>query len=131
MLFRARFRSNYEARLCYEIQSSGHNLDEFYERQRIPYVVPARTAQYLPDLMSRDGRLVIEIKGRFRDVAERQKYLDFQRSNPEIEVRFVIQRAGVPIYKKSKTTQEAWLTKHGFKVAIGTIPKDWVAELTR
>lgn len=129
ILLQARTRSKFEAKLLSEIlaRDPNFNVDDHYESTRLAYTVPARKAHYIPDLWFADRRLVIEMKGRFRDVDERMKYVHFAKSNPDIEIRFVLQRAGLPIYKGSKTTQEQWLAKHSFKYAIGTIPPEWLA----
>lgn len=127
----AKTRSRFEAKVLSEILASDpfFDIDTHYEAARLPYVVPARKANYLPDLISRNGKLVLELKGRFRDVDERVKYLHFRESNPDIEVRFVLQRAGVKLYKNSPTSQEEWLTKQGFAWVIGSVPDAWVREL--
>lgn len=130
-MFRARFRSTFEAQLCFDLQQNGVDIDAHYERERLAYTVPARTAQYLPDLISRDGRLIIEIKGRFHNVEERQKYIHFRDSNPHIEVRFVLMKAKQKLYKGSSTLVEDWLRAKGFQVAIGAIPPEWIEDLTR
>ncbi len=88
---------------------------------------PGPRGRYTPDLFFPAIGLAIELKGRFRDPAERTKYLHFIECHPEIELRFVLQRAGVPIGPGSKTTQEEWLRSKGFEVAIGTVPAEWLA----
>jgi hypothetical protein len=122
-------RSRFEAKVLSEVLARDplFDLDAHYESARLPYVVPARKANYLPDLWFPDRRLVVEVKGRFRSVDERMKYVWFRESNPDIEIRFVLQRPGVKLYKNSPTSQEEWLTKQGFVWAIGSIPAEWLA----
>ncbi|WP_156399190.1 endodeoxyribonuclease, partial [Methylobacterium sp. Leaf466] len=102
------------------------NWEDHYEAIRLPYTVPERTSMYTPDLYWPDRKLAIEMKGRFRDSDERGKYIHFRDSNPDIGLKFVLQRPGIRIYKTSKTTQEEWLRKHGFEVAFKTIPQEWL-----
>ncbi|MFK5596853.1 hypothetical protein ACFZ8E_07590 [Methylobacterium sp. HMF5984] len=128
-LYKAIFRSKFEEKVVSEIlaREPGFDVDAHYEAARIPYMIPARKSFYVPDLYFPDRKLVIEMKGRFRSVDERVKYLHFRESNPDIEVRFVLMRAGVKLYKNSPTSQEQWLAKQGFTYAIGSIPPEWLA----
>lgn len=119
-------RSRFEAKILDELREDIPSIDLHYESNRLGYTVPARQAHYVPDLYWPDQKLVIELKGRFRSAAERQKYIHFRNSNPHIEIRFVLQRANVKLMG-SKTTQEAWLAKNGFTYAVGSVPKDWIA----
>lgn len=75
---------------------------------------------YTPDGWLHD-KVWLELKGRFRTMAEASKYLHIQKSYPDVYIVFVLGGKLVPlpgaqVRKKSGTrrTHEDWLKDHGF-----------------
>jgi len=102
-----------------------------FETVKIDYLKPAKKAKYNPDFVirKRDGSpMYIESKGRFL-TADRQKHLLIRAQFPDIDIRFVFQRATEKIGKGSSTTYAKWAEDKGFKWADkGKIPKEWLEE---
>jgi hypothetical protein len=130
-LFVAKFRSQFEASIANQMMEAGvdWNPDDDYEANSYAVEIPARTARYTPEFSWPDKKIIIEVKGRFQTVVERQKYILFAEQNPEYDLRFVFMRANTPIFPKSKTTMEKWAKDHGFTYSIGSIPTSWIQEL--
>lgn len=98
-----------------------------YESKKIKYVKPATTHTYTPDFELPNG-IIVETKGKFT-AEDRYKHLCVRESNPELDIRFVFQRAKQPIRKGSPTTYGDWATENGFKWADKEVPKEWIKEL--
>lgn len=128
-LDRLRFRSGLEREAARQILRAGHPVD--YESQKIDYLKPAKKAKYNPDFIiwKRDGTpMFIETKGRFL-TADRSKHLLIKEQHPDLDIRFVFQRAKQTIGKTSTTTYAKWCEKKGFRFADGgKIPKEWFDE---
>lgn len=130
------FRNDLEEGVGSQLAAAG--LPVIYEGERLPYTVPQRTAAYIPDF--RVGNILLEAKGRFEGprgnssdgARERQKYLHIKAHYPDLDIRFVFQRAATKIYKGSPTTYGEWATDHGFLWSDkGRIPKEWITDLKR
>lgn len=117
-------RSKFEAKIVKALQES--KIKFTYESQKYKYT---EIHHYTPDIFLSNG-VIIEIKGFFRS-ADRSKHLNIKRSHPELDIRFVFQKASNTITKTSKTTYGDWATKNGFKWAEGDIPPEWVLEKRR
>ena len=102
-----------------------------YETVKIDYLKPAKTAKYNPDfvLIKKDGSpMYIESKGRFL-TQDRQKHLLLRDQHPDLDIRFVFQRADTKISKTSKTTYAKWAADKGFRWSDkGRVPKEWLDE---
>lgn len=133
------FRSGLERKVAEQLDAAG--VEYTHESKWVPYVVPERTAKYLPDMVIEGTNILIECKGRFGgsgpglrfsgdSAKERQKLLLIKEQHPEIDLRIVFQRASTPIYPKSPTTQAKWCDDHGIPWADkGTVPKEWLEEI--
>jgi hypothetical protein len=128
------YRSKLEEKIADQLQSAGIEFE--YESFKVPYVVPSRKANYLPDFPVAGRKILIEGKGYFEKPADRQKLLFIRESNPGIDIRLVFQRAKNKIYKKKKgqksepPTYGEWADSHGFKWCDkGTIPDEWINEI--
>lgn len=87
----------------------------------IRYVVPAR---YIPDFQLDNG-VFIEVKGWLRP-RDRAKMLRVKKNNPELDIRFVFQRANSRIGKSPNSLMYwEWCEKHGFPWSEGTVPEEW------
>ena len=124
-----RYRSGLERQVASQLHAAGRPFG--YEDEKIVYYKPAKKATYNPDfiLTKSDGsKMYIESKGRFL-TADRQKHLLIRDQKPELDIRFVFQRAETKISKTSKTTYSKWASDKGFKWADGgRIPKEWLNE---
>lgn len=128
MLSRVKYRSKLEERIAKQLKEAG--VDFTYEDLKIKYEVPARQAKYTPDFNF--GTIVCEVKGYFRNAAERQKLLLVKEQYPHLDIRLVFQNARKPLYKGSKTTYAQWANDNGFRWADnGVIPEEWLLETKR
>lgn len=125
VLKQAVFRSRLEDRIATQLEEAG--IPFAYEAEIIPYTVPSRKAKYKLDFLL-NSKIRIESKGYF-DADDRKKMLQVRDSNPDLDIRFVFQRANNKIHKASPTTYAAWCEQHGFKWADkGEIPQQWLDE---
>ena len=113
------FRSMFEARIAEKAAKEGRELA--YESVKVKYL---QEGIYLPDFKLENG-ILIECKGKF-DWKDRKKMLSVRECNPELDIRFVFQRASNRLTKsKNSMTYGEWCTKHNFKWSEGTIPDEW------
>lgn len=121
------FRSAAEAELAKELDSWGPDLEWAYEDDTFTYNV-VLTRKYTLDFrvtpLDTNQVFYVEYKGRLT-LEDRKKLLRVKEQYPDLDLRLVFQR-NQPIRKGSKTTYEDWAIKHGFPVAIGRIPKEWI-----
>jgi len=111
---RTKTKNAFEERLHSQLKRAKVKVK--YESTKIPYIL---ARHYIPDFVveTPSGKIYIEAKGYFRPEA-RSKMAAVKRQHPELDIRIVF-------YKHSKTN-ERWATKHGFKYAFETIPKEWL-----
>ena len=102
-----------------------HNIEVQYEPFKIPYQQP-RIFKYTPDFVLPNG-IIIETKGYF-DSDDRVKHLLIQSQHPDLDIRFVFDRASNKLNKNSTTTYAIWCDKHGFKWAAKLVPMEWMNE---
>ena len=129
-------RSKLEVKV--EDQLIAQGIDYEYEPsdKKISYVVPAMGHTYLPDFAIRrtdGGFIYVEAKGIW-DYDDRYKHLLIKQQQPELDIRFVFQRAGQRIRKGSKTTYRDICEGNGrgiFKGITwkysdtGRVPEEW------
>ena len=116
-----KFRSGFERKLYEKAISDGQQLDFERKDTTLRYNKPAT---YLPDFVLPNGVLV-ESKGRFTSF-DRTKMLRVREQNPEVDIRFVFQRAGNKLTKSPNSlTYGEWCDKHGFLWAETNIPLEW------
>ena len=146
ILLQARYRSQLEKEIAEQLSEAGVPFE--FEGSRLPYVVPQRTAHYLPDF--RVGNIIIEGKGRFgtanfkraggrqfftisEDGAKhRKKLLLVREAHPHLDIRLVFSRPGTPIRKGSKTTYAMWADENGFPwCKQGQLPAEWINDLKK
>ena len=124
-----RYRSGLERNVARQLNLAGCRWE--FESEKIDYLKPAKNAKYSPDFIihtKSGGKIYIESKGRFL-TADRQKHLLIRDQKPELDIRFVFQRAQQKISKTSTTTYAKWATDKGFLWADNsTIPKEWLEE---
>lgn len=115
--------SAFERDVYRDLADKGHAVE--YEKTKVKYTIPARAATYTPDITFTNNPMVIEVKGRF--VAEdRKKHELIKAEHPDLDIRFVFQRASAPITKGSKTTLAMWAEKRGFLWAEKRVPEEWL-----
>lgn len=105
----------------FEVEVSDKLGKENYEISELTYEVPAVEHKYTPDFtrVAQDGHnIYFELKGRFRNKAEADKYLYIRQSNPEIDLRFIIMDKKTLMPRSKKTTLYDWLKKNGFTVYV-------------
>lgn len=121
------FRSSLEDRIIAELTAL--NVQFTYETMKLKYVVPAKHHTYTPDIILGNG-IIVEIKG-YLDLESRKKMQLVIEQHPELDIRFVFQKANKPITKCSKTTYSDWCDKLKIKWAEGLIPQEWIDELPK
>ncbi len=89
----------------------------------LPYII---RHNYVPDFILPNG-IVIEAKGYF-DQEARRKMAAVKEAHPDIDIRFVFQRAATKLGRGSPTSYAEWAVKHGFKWANAFVPTDWINE---
>lgn len=94
-----------------------------YEKNILKYTKPHR---YTYDFLLPNG-IIVETKGYFAP-SDRTKHLRVREQNPNVDIRFVFEREGNFLNKKSSTTYAQWCNKNGYKWARGLIPEDWLKE---
>ena len=94
-----------------------------YETETFTYTL---TRTYTPDFILPNG-IHVEAKG-FLTPDDRRKMKAIRSQHPELDIRFVFQRASNKLSAKSRTTYGTWATSAGFKWAEGTIPDRWIKE---
>ena len=117
-------RSGFEAKLTEDLMRQ--KVDYEYETVRIPFTPPVKVRHYTPDIILPNG-IIVEIKGRFMS-DDRQKHKFIKAQYPDLDIRFVFQRATQKISKTSKTSYGKWCNSQGIKFAEGVIPKAWIQE---
>ena len=121
MTIRLNFRSKFEKAVYEHAQKHKRELEYEPAHPVIRYVAPAT---YIPDFRLPNGVLV-ECKGYF-DGRARRKMLQVKRDNPDLDVRFVFQRANNRLTKSPNSMMYwQWAEKHGFPWAEGYIPEEW------
>lgn len=116
-----KFRSGLEKKVYEDAISRGRQLDFEPADPIIRYVVPAR---YIPDFVLPNG-VFIEVKGWLRP-RDRAKMARVKKENPDLDIRFVFQRANSRIGKSPNSlTYWQWAERYGFHWAEGLIPEEW------
>ena len=118
------FRSSLEDRIIAEL--TAQEVQFTYESMKLKYVIPATNHVYTPDIVLNNG-IIVEIKG-YLDLDSRKKMKLVIEQHPELDIRFVFQKASKPITKSSKTTYGDWCDKLNIKWAEGSIPEEWINE---
>lgn len=120
MTGRHKFRSEFELRVARKLAENGRDFE--YETQKIQF--QPKIKNYTPDFWFPEYGFYVETKGKF-DSADRSKHLLIKKQNPDVDIRFVFQRARNKIRKNSKTTYAMWCERHKFLWAEGSIPEEW------
>lgn len=150
----AGYRSGLEESTGGNLKQRGVNTE--YEKYKIKYIVPARTATYTPDFPIKQkvdcpvcagtGRVTspagdredcgicfgtgikfLIVETKGRfTAADRKKHLLIKEQHPGYDIRFLFQRSASRLSKKSKTTYADWCRKHGFLFADKVVPEKWL-----
>ena len=115
-----KYRSHFEIGLAKSL--SEKNIAFEYENAKFTYIPKPRT--YTPDFYLPEQDIYIEAKGNL-DKGDRVKMQLIKQQHPELDIRFVFQRAQNKIYRGSKTTYADWANRYGFPWAEGGIPEEW------
>lgn len=121
-----KYKSGLEQKIADSLASNKMGFK--YEEERIPYVVPEKKKNYIPDFVLDNG-IIVEGKGKLdRDTREKMALVIEQ--NPDKDIRFLFMRDN-KITKTSKTRYSDWCKKRGIKYAvsdIGSVPVEWCTE---
>lgn len=116
-----KFRSKFEGRVWDAIGDAQDRVEYEPRHRKVSYIL---AFNYLPDFVV-DGRIIIETKGRLT-YEDRRKMLAAKEQHPDLDIRFVFQRAANVIRKGSLVTYAQWAETNGFPWAEGTIPQEWL-----
>lgn len=119
-----KFRSKFEKRVYKN--ADGRTLDYEPSDASLHYNTPAR---YIPDFRIKRNGILVESKGYF-PARDRAKMLRVKKQNPEVDIRFLFQRANNRNTKSPNSMMYwQWAEKHGFIWAEGErIPEEWFKE---
>jgi hypothetical protein len=124
MTKKPKFRSGLEKQIYEQATTEGYNLEYEPATPVIRYVVPTR---YIPDFKL-PNNVFVEVKGWLRP-RDRAKMLRVKKENPDLDIRFVFQRANSRISKSHNSLMYwQWCEKHGFPWSEGSIPEEWFKE---
>lgn len=119
-----KYRSKSEERVAHNLDIL--EVDYEYEPKdgKVAYRIE-RSATYLPDFVLKNEKCILEVKG-YLSPSDRTKYLRIKACNPDVDIRFVFDRATNRLNKTSKTTYAEWAEKHGFLWCEKNIPLHWL-----
>ena len=118
---RGKYRSDLEFDMAKDLMDRGIRFE--YESEKIPYV---SKHVYTNDFRLKNG-IIIEAKGWLKQ-EDRRKMLEVKKQHPELDIRFVFEKASNKIRKGSKTTYAMWCEKNNFKYSEKTVPDEWLEE---
>ena len=132
------YRSKFESTIGHQLECSRTEYEYEPSGRRIRYVIPEKSGTYLPDFVytSRSGKeIIIEAKGLWT-YEDRYKHLLIKQQQPELDIRFVFQRASNRISKGSKISYRDICEGRGRGIWSGvtwpysetTIPEEWLKE---
>jgi len=113
------FKSKFEHSVYTIARASRKKLDYEPKSAIIDYTIAFR---YQPDFILPNG-IIIETKGRL-DVWDRRKMIAVKNQHPDLDIRFVFQKASMKLSRGGKTYGE-WCDTYGFPWAEGCIPIEW------
>jgi len=114
----------------FEANLTARSIRYVYESVRVFFTPPVKTRHKTWDWLINNpsGKMwVAETKG-YWEPKVRLAETEAIKQNPEVDVRYIFQRANTPIRKGSKTTYAIWCDKHDILWAEGTIPDAWLEE---
>ncbi len=133
------YRSGLENDIAKQLRNNKVPFDFEPSWGKLSYRIPAKDSTYLPDfyITTKSGKIII-IEGKGIWVFDdRYKHLLIKQQRPELDIRFVFQRANQRIRKGSKTTYRDICEGRGtsiFKDVTwkfsdgGMIPEEWMNE---
>ncbi len=110
-----------------------------YETHKIEYTVPAVQRSYTPDFIifkSSGEPIFIEVKGRWTH-EDQYKHYFIRSQHPELDIRFIFQRADNRVSKGSKRSYRSVCEGDGYGLLKGHIwkysdrgvlPQEWLME---
>lgn len=130
--FASGFEADVSARLTQDDPDHKHTGRRGKNGDGIPYRL-TEDNEYWPDFTLSNG-IIVEVKGYF-DKRSRDKHLALKSQHPQLDIRFVFQRAKDRLVgsgnSRLKMTAAEWCAKHGFLFAEKTVPLAWINEPTR
>lgn len=117
--YTSKFRSKFEETVASALKRAG--VANSYESMKLNYTRPCT---YTPDFVLDNG-IILEVKG-FWPASDRTKHLRVREAHPDLDIRFIFQRASNTLSKKSKTTYGDWCDKHGFLWCEKVLPRTWI-----
>ena len=116
---RSKFRSRFEEKVASALKRAG--VTHSYESMKLTYT---KECKYTPDFVLDNG-IILEVKG-YWQASDRTKHLRVREAHPDLDIRFVFQKATNTLNKNSKTTYGDWCDKHGFLWCEGVVPHEWM-----
>jgi hypothetical protein len=117
------YRSWLEADVAHGLTQ--RKIDFEYETKKITYVEPVKVRTYTPDLILCDGRLIIEVKGRWTAI-DRRKMSEVLEQNPDLNIKMLFHKDNT-ISRNSRTRYSDWCRKRQIDYHIGIdVPQEWI-----
>lgn len=109
-----KLRNNFEKQIEKQLKRAKAAFK--YESEKFLYYI---AGHYIPDfcITTGTGKIYVETKGYFRPEAKR-KMVAVKKQHPELDIRLV--------FYSNREKDIKWCERHGFKWAVGSIPKDWL-----
>src|ERR1041385_5061805 len=109
-----KLKNKFEQRIDRQLKKA--KVQYKYEAERLPYIFAGHyTADFVVVLPT--GKIYIETKGYFRPDAKR-RMAAVKKLNPALDIRI--------IFYTKRPADIRWADKHGFKWAVGELPKEWL-----
>lgn len=121
-------KSKFEARIKRQLEGAGVKYS--YEARPLYFTPAPRKCRKTFDwwITTRSGKLIIvESKGWWEPKA-RIAEIECIKQNPDLDIRYVFQRASTPIRKGSPTTYAKVCQDNDIPYAEGAIPEEWLDE---
>ena len=133
------FRSALEKRIAAKLKGYRYEDKESKQTYVIPHI-------YCPDFVHPDApKILVEVKGYFRDSKEAKKYIHIKKDNPDIELIFLFYNVDKKCHSNCRPRKDGsvltireWLEKHKFlyylerelptEITEGTMTPEWIAQ---
>jgi len=121
------YRSSLEVSLSKQLTEA--EVPFKFEPDTLPYIRDGKVSWYTPDFKVGEG-IYLESKGYFvGGTKDRHKLILIKEQHPQIDLRIIFQKEGLPVSQGTTMTYGDWADFNGFTWAGGgKIPEGWLQE---